>query len=146
MYWATSQSKAKKNQKESSRKKLLIFPEMELSSSNIKKIHIFFQKKTSQISCTFQPKLKKQKIIQPEIIFYFSGNVNFEKKFLYFLYCGKWNFWVQSLIFFYFFWYFRRKLAKPETFSYLTFFIRNFYVVINKLRLLFLFNNIFTFF
>ena len=65
---------------------------MELSSSNIKKIHIFSQKKTSQISCTFQPKLKKQKIIYPEIIFYFSGNVNFEKKFLYFLYCGKWSF------------------------------------------------------
>ena len=35
-----------------------------------------------------------------------------------------------------FFLYFRRKLAKPETYSYLTFFIRNFYVVINKLSLL----------
>ena len=48
-YLAHSQSKPKKILKNPLPKKLLIFPEMELSSSNIKKI-IFSQKKSSYIS------------------------------------------------------------------------------------------------
>ena len=41
----TSHPNPKKKQKNPSRKKFLIFPEMKLSSSNIKKILIFSQKK-----------------------------------------------------------------------------------------------------
>ena len=53
-----------KKQKKFTRKKFLIFPEMELSSSNIKKILIFSQKKAFYIFLetepgTFQPKLEK---------------------------------------------------------------------------------------
>ena len=56
---------------------------MELSSSNIKKILIFSQKKAFHIfpemePCTFQPKLKNKKI-HPEKISHTSGNGNPEK-------------------------------------------------------------------
>ena len=52
------------NTKKSTRKKFLVFPEMELSSSNIKKILILSQKKAFLIfletkPCTFHPKLEK---------------------------------------------------------------------------------------
>ena len=68
----TSQPKPPKKTKKSTRNKFLVFPEMELSSSNIKRIHIFAQKKALIFSqkkafltfpkmepCTFKPKLKK---------------------------------------------------------------------------------------
>ena len=53
-----------KKLKKFTRKKLLIFPEMKLSSSNIKEILIFSQKKVFLIfpkteTCTFQAKLEK---------------------------------------------------------------------------------------
>ena len=50
-------------------KKFLIFREMELSGFSIKKILIFPEME----SCTFQPKLKKEKKT-PEKIYYASGN------------------------------------------------------------------------
>ena len=66
-------AQAQKNKKNPPQKKFLIFLEMELSNSNIKKILIFSQKKTFPIFsqknaflnvpemelCTFQPKDKK---------------------------------------------------------------------------------------
>ena len=71
---------------------------MELSSSDIKELLIFSQKKAFLIfsqkiaflifpkikPCTFQPKLEKYKIIHPEKISCTSGNRNPEKNFLYF--------------------------------------------------------------
>ena len=65
-----------KNQKNPSRKKFLIFQEMELSSSNIKTILIFSRKKVFFIfpeigSCTFQPKLENKKIHLEKIFLYF---------------------------------------------------------------------------
>ena len=71
--WATFKPKRAKNKKNSPRKKFHIFPEIELPSSNIKKILIFSQKKASLIfsqkeafpifpktePCTFQSKLEK---------------------------------------------------------------------------------------
>ena len=53
-----------KNKKSASRKKVLIFLEIELSISNIKKILIFSQTKgflkfPEMEACTFQPKLEK---------------------------------------------------------------------------------------
>ena len=53
-----------KNKKNPPRKNFLIFQEMELSDSKIKKYLIFSQKKAFLIfpemePCTFQPKLKK---------------------------------------------------------------------------------------
>ena len=89
-YLAHSQSKPKKILKNPLPKKLLIFPEMELSSSNIKKI-IFSQKKSSYISGNgtlhflaqnrkikkMHPKkkktLKKVLIFQETEFFYVSG-------------------------------------------------------------------------
>ena len=73
MKLCTSQPKPKKIKKNSPRKKFLIFPETELSSSNIKTILIFSRKKVFLIfsqnkalliyaemePCTFQPGLKK---------------------------------------------------------------------------------------
>ena len=111
-----------KSKKHSPRKKFLIFQETELSSSNIKKsyisenetlyffdlnpqsfslkkIIIFFPKKTrfkkiiilsqkkaflifpEMETCTFHPKLKKYKQIHPMKISYTSGNGNSKKKF-----------------------------------------------------------------
>ena len=69
VFWGTSQPKPttppppKKTQKRSTLKTLLIFQEMELSSSNIKKILIFPKIEP----CTSQPKPKKApKIVHPE--------------------------------------------------------------------------------
>ena len=79
----TKKIKNRKNKKNLPRKKFLIFPEMELSSSNIKKILIFSQKKVFLIfpkmePCTFQPKLEKKKN-PPGEKSYISGNGNPEK-------------------------------------------------------------------
>ena len=133
-------------------KKFLTFPQIELSSSNVTKVLIFSQKNAFLIfsqmnSCTFQSKPKKWKKSMPRKISYILWNRNLEKNFLYFrngtfLYFGKWNFWAPSLNNFL---YFKRELAKPEIF-FVRIISRIFYMVGNKLRLLFFFNNIFTFF
>ena len=85
--WRTYQPKSEKNKKNSPRKKFLIFQEMELSSSNIKKILIFpemkpytFQPQTSKflpkkISCIFSEKTCSEKDL-----FYFPKNApNFQE-------------------------------------------------------------------
>ena len=65
-----------KNKKDARGKDFLIFQEMELSSSNIKKNLIFSQKKTLLMflemePCTFQTKLKKIKNPPQEKFLYF---------------------------------------------------------------------------
>ena len=83
--WRTYQPKPPQKSIKTHPKKILIFPEMELSSSNIKKILIFSQKKAFLI--LFSPSLKSKKI-HPGKIYYTSGNKNSEtetpKSFFYF--------------------------------------------------------------
>ena len=64
---------ATKNKKNQLWKKILIFVEMELFSSNVKKILIFSQKKAFPIflqmkPCTFYPKLKKYHLLREKLL------------------------------------------------------------------------------
>ena len=99
---STSHPNPPKKQKKSTQKKFLIFPEMKLSSSNIKKIpYIYSKESVSYISRNGTlhfsgqaPKIKNNS--SGEKFLHFRKRKS-RKKFLYF---RKWNFWVQSLNFF----------------------------------------------
>ena len=80
-----------KKLKTSTRKKLSIYPQMKPSSSNIKKILIFSQKKTFLIFSQKKPFLIFPKTQPREKFLYFRKRKP-RKKFLYFLYFRKWNF------------------------------------------------------
>ena len=170
--WRTSHPNPKKTFKNPTKKNSLYFRKWNFLALILKKILIFSQKKAFLIisqkkvfpvsrNGTLQFSVQACKIrksAQRKIV-YTSGNKNREKNLIFltiFLYLRKWNFWVKSLRFF---WYFRRELAKTETSLYflkkkfyLIFFIRiffirrNFYVASNKFRFLFFFNNMFIFF
>ena len=87
-YLAHFSSQDEKLKKIPSRKKFLMFQEMELSGSNIKEFIIFYQKKVFLIfpekHCTFKAKLEKWKNPPPENVLYFRKRKP-QKNFLYFL-------------------------------------------------------------
>ena len=81
----TIPSQRPKKQKKSVSKKFLIFPEIELSSSNIKKKFLYFLERKLFLyflkwkPALFSPSLKNKKKIHSGKIFYTSGNRNSKK-------------------------------------------------------------------
>ena len=114
-------SQSQKKQKNWHRENFLVFPEMELSSCNIKKCLYFLSEKGFLYFVKRKPSLyfpkRKHFFIPRNRTLHFSANTWKIKTFRprkqkwSFLSFGKWNFWAPSLVSF---WYFRRELAKSE--------------------------------